>query len=71
MLILTDWEEFSILDFDRLKRELRHPIIIDGRNMYSLEEMERNGFTYVSVGRPETAATANDTLTKERKTEAA
>jgi len=71
MLILTDWEEFSILDFDRLKRELRHPIIVDGRNMYSLEEMERNGFTYVSVGRPDTVATANDAAIKERKTEAA
>ena len=58
MLVLTDWEEFASIDFDRLKRELRHPIIIDGRNMYSLEDMERNGFTYVSVGRPETVATS-------------
>jgi UDPglucose 6-dehydrogenase len=72
MLILTDWEEFSTLDFERLKRELRHPIIIDGRNMYSLEEMEQNGFTYVSVGRPETVAKpVNEVITRERNTEAA
>ncbi len=53
LLVLTDWEEFSSLDFDRLRLQLRHPIVIDGRNLYSLEEMERYGFTYVSVGRPE------------------
>jgi UDPglucose 6-dehydrogenase len=56
MLVLTDWQEFAELDFARLKRELRHPIVIDGRNMYSLEDMERRGFTYISVGRAETAA---------------
>lgn len=54
ILVLTDWEEFTELDFNRLRRELRHPILIDGRNLYSLEEMERRGFHYVSVGRPET-----------------
>ncbi len=56
LLVLTDWEEFTELDFERLRRELRHPILIDGRNLYSLEEMERQGFNYVSVGRPETIA---------------
>jgi UDPglucose 6-dehydrogenase len=56
MLVLTDWQEFAELDFARLKRELRHPNVIDGRNMYSLEDMERRGFTYISVGRAETAA---------------
>lgn len=54
LLILTDWEEFTAIDFERLRQELRHPIVIDGRNLYCLEEMERNGFSYVSVGRPET-----------------
>lgn len=58
LLVLTDWEEFTALDFDRLKKELRHPILIDGRNLYSLEEMERRGFNYVSVGRPETVPIA-------------
>lgn len=53
LLILTDWEEFAALDFSRLRQELAHPIVVDGRNLYSLEEMERNGFSYVSVGRAE------------------
>lgn len=70
LLVLTDWEEFIALDFDRLRKELRHPIVIDGRNLYSLEEMERRGFNYVSVGRPETvAAPVNES--EIRKTEAA
>jgi UDPglucose 6-dehydrogenase len=72
LLILTDWEEFSALDFLRLRKELRHPIIIDGRNMYSLEDMERYGFSYVSVGRPETLAKPISEVERtERKTEAA
>ena len=52
LLILTEWEEFGVLDLKRLKTELRYPIIIDGRNLYDPELMSANGFTYYSVGRP-------------------
>jgi UDPglucose 6-dehydrogenase len=52
LLVLTDWEEFSQLDLRRIKRLLRYPIIIDGRNLYSCESMSNNGFVYVSMGRP-------------------
>lgn len=51
LLILTDWEEFASLDLPRIKSLLRYPILIDGRNLYSREEMQREGFLYVSVGR--------------------
>ena len=53
LLILTDWEEFAALDLERMKRALRHPIVIDGRNLYTRKEMAKHGFTYYSVGRPE------------------
>jgi UDPglucose 6-dehydrogenase len=53
LLILTDWEEFSALDFQRLRQALNHPILIDGRNLYSRAEMESHGFGYFSVGRQE------------------
>jgi UDPglucose 6-dehydrogenase len=53
LLVLTDWEEFAELDFKRMKKALRHPIVIDGRNLYTRKEMARHGFTYFSVGRPE------------------
>ncbi len=51
LLILTEWEEFASLDLDRLNRELKYPIVIDGRNLYDPEEMAAQGFTYYSVGR--------------------
>ena len=52
LLILTEWEEFASLDLQRLRTELKYPIIIDGRNLYDPEVMAVNGFTYYSVGRP-------------------
>src|SRR5467141_4170676 len=51
LLILTEWEEFANLDLDRLNRELKYPIVIDGRNLYGPETMAAHGFTYYSVGR--------------------
>jgi UDPglucose 6-dehydrogenase len=51
LLILTEWEEFANLDLDQLNRELKYPIVIDGRNLYDPEIMAEHGFTYYSVGR--------------------
>jgi len=51
LLILTEWEEFANLDLSRLRRELKYPIVIDGRNLYDPEAMAAQGFTYYSVGR--------------------
>ncbi|MGD1081761.1 MAG: UDP-glucose/GDP-mannose dehydrogenase family protein [Candidatus Sulfotelmatobacter sp.] len=51
LLILTEWEESANLDLNRLRRELKYPIVIDGRNLYDPEVMAAEGFTYCSVGR--------------------
>jgi UDPglucose 6-dehydrogenase len=51
LLILTEWEEFANLDLNRLRQELKYPIIIDGRNLYDPEIMAAEGFSYYSVGR--------------------
>jgi UDPglucose 6-dehydrogenase len=59
LLILTDWEEFAALDLERLKRALKFPIVIDGRNLYSPKRMAEAGFTYVSVGRPDAMPQTN------------
>jgi UDPglucose 6-dehydrogenase len=53
LIILTDWKEFAELDLTRLKKLLRYPIIIDGRNLYPVETMRQHGFHYISVGRPQ------------------
>ena len=52
LLILTEWDQFATLDWDRLREQLNDPIVIDGRNLYDPEAMAALGFTYYSVGRP-------------------
>ena len=51
LLILTEWEEFANLDLNRVRQELRYPIVIDGRNLYEPGSMAAQGFSYYSVGR--------------------
>lgn len=50
-VIITEWPEFSALNLARMKESLKHPLIIDLRNIYQPEEMEKAGFTYYSIGR--------------------
>jgi UDPglucose 6-dehydrogenase len=52
LVIVTEWEQFRALDFDRLKKEMAQPVIVDLRNIYSADEVAKHGFTYASVGRP-------------------
>ena len=51
LTILTEWNEFKELDFKRLKKLLRQPLIVDGRNIYDPARMRALGFRYVGVGR--------------------
>ena len=55
LVIVTEWEEFRALDFDRLKRTMKSPVLVDLRNIYRPEEVARAGFFYASVGREQTA----------------
>jgi len=52
LLILTEWNAFRMLDMAQVKSLLTEPLIIDLRNIYTLEEMSQVGVTYHSVGRP-------------------
>ena len=52
LVIVTEWEQFRALNLERLKSEMRQPIVVDLRNVYRPEEMAELGFTYESVGRP-------------------
>ncbi len=51
VVIITEWDQFRALDFDRLKDALKAPVVIDLRNIYAPAEMRAKGFKYVSVGR--------------------
>ena len=53
LAVMTEWDIYKMPDFERMKKLMNRPLIIDGRNLYSLDEMSRRGFEYVSVGRPE------------------
>ena len=51
LLILTEWEEFKELNFKKIKSLMRHHLIIDGRNIYKRNNMQKEGFSYISIGR--------------------
>jgi UDPglucose 6-dehydrogenase len=51
LAIVTEWNEFREPDFDKIRSLLRTPVVFDGRNIYSPEQMRSLGFTYFSIGR--------------------
>ena len=51
LLIATEWSEFHTPDFDKIKKQLKKPVIFDGRNLFDLEQMKEQGFYYQSIGR--------------------
>ncbi len=51
LVVLTEWNEFKQLDKPRLRDQMRHPAIYDGRNIYEPDEMVKCGFIYRGVGR--------------------
>jgi len=54
LLIHTEWLPFRRPDFDRIRTNMRFPVVVDGRNLYSPERMRDAGFEYHSVGRTPT-----------------
>jgi UDPglucose 6-dehydrogenase len=53
LVIVTEWPEFKDLSLTKIKKLLKHPIVIDARNMFDPKKMKKIGFKYTSVGRPE------------------
>jgi UDPglucose 6-dehydrogenase len=51
VIIITDWQEFKKIDWKNIINKMKTPIIFDGRNMFSLEEMRKIGINYFSIGR--------------------
>jgi UDPglucose 6-dehydrogenase len=49
--IVTEWNEFRRPDFNRMRSLMRAPVVFDGRNLFTPEQMKQNGFTYHSIGR--------------------
>lgn len=51
LIIMTEWNEFRQLDLSKIKRIMKKPIILDGRNIYDPQKVKRAGFVYQGVGR--------------------
>jgi UDPglucose 6-dehydrogenase len=49
--LLTEWEEFRWLDFERVRSAMRRPAIVDARNLLDPAAMRRRGFEYSGIGR--------------------
>lgn len=50
LLVVTEWNQFRTPNFEKIKKLLRSPVLFDGRNLYSPNYMEKQGFTYFGVG---------------------
>ncbi len=51
LLVVTEWAEFRTADLKRVQKSMRHPLVIDGRNLYEPASMKALGFAYESMGR--------------------
>src|SRR5438270_4937130 len=51
LLLVTEWNEFRQLDMARIKRSMRRPVLVDGRNIYEPGKMRELGFVYRGMGR--------------------
>jgi len=51
LLILTEWQEFKDMNLSRVKKLLKNPLVIDGRNIFDPAKMHKLGFKYISMGR--------------------
>ncbi len=51
LFIATEWPVFRNPDFDKIHRIFKNKLIFDGRNLFHLDEMKEQGFTYFSIGR--------------------
>jgi len=51
LIVMTEWNEFKHLAMARIKKAMRQPILIDGRNIYDVQEMQSLGFIYRGMGR--------------------
>jgi len=53
ILLLTEWNEFKQIDFQKLKSVVKQTVVLDGRNLYDPQEMAERGFAYHGMGRGE------------------
>ncbi len=50
ILLITEWKEFRLPDWNRIRNNVNNPVLFDGRNIYDPAEMKNEGFTYYGLG---------------------
>ena len=51
LLLLTEWKEFRLPTWGVIKKAMKHPLVIDGRNIFDEDEVLENGFEYHCIGK--------------------
>ena len=51
LVICTEWSQFKAPDFEVIDKALKHPVIVDGRNLYDPKSLKEKGFSYYAIGR--------------------
>jgi UDPglucose 6-dehydrogenase len=51
LVVVTEWKEFRSPDFEALKRDLKEPLVFDGRNVYEPADVRAAGLEYFAIGR--------------------
>lgn len=51
LILVTEWNEFRVPDYNKMRDLMRNKLVIDGRNIYDSVEMKENGFEYIGIGR--------------------
>ncbi|WP_075559853.1 UDP-glucose dehydrogenase family protein [Parabacteroides timonensis] len=51
LMLVTEWKEFRMPSWSAVKKLMATPLVLDGRNIYDIKEMEGNGFVYHCIGR--------------------
>ncbi len=51
LLLLTEWKEFRLPSWDVVKKAMKRPLIIDGRNIFDKDELTNSGFEYYCIGK--------------------
>lgn len=51
VILVTEWKEYRMVDWERVGKLMKNKVIVDGRNLYNRSEVESYGFDYMSIGR--------------------
>lgn len=57
VLVLTEWDQFRQVNWERVREVVRRPLLLDGRNMFAADEVAKNGFVYIGIGKKVSAPT--------------